>query len=397
LNFLSTRDEKAEGINDDGGSSRADDEDTRRGGESEIGTLRSTHSQVFDASEAEKLALIEQEDKLKRIKTRKMDQFWKGLRKEHEVLVLFGKRGSALSNRRLGASTKNLGTAQTRGVTCPGGMSRGPAMFARDTTSTPKGSTTISSKSSETDEKLMKAAAGRMQAGGTFMSTTEREEKIQELEEYVNMAHRSTVFLTQLLSFLAMAVFFYEESESLFSEVRWNQIRTADNAEAAYLILENVLEGFVQVLLTVPITFSMISLFKQLDDAGTARVLFEMRVATDQAKLLHGIVQTNSVDLRRSIHEVEGLLRIINEKASKRKEDIMVVKYTLNMLKTQLKNVREHQEVVESMALERKIVKHKKNVTNFKDMAGFRNLKVVHKKEIRRRREVEDVLVKLCR
>jgi hypothetical protein len=76
------------------------------------------------------------------------------------------------------------------------------------------------------------------------------------------------------------------------------------------------------------VTWLLITLFKQLDQAGTAKVLFESRVANDQAKLLHGISQDNPVDLRRSIHEVEGLLRIAERSGSvkQRKQDVMVVK-----------------------------------------------------------------------
>jgi hypothetical protein len=405
---------------------------TREGDGGEKEEVKSDHGKVSTirsdsfAEDAEKQALLAQESKLKRFKSRKMEQFWKGLKKEHELLVVFGRRGSALS--KLGTSSRRFSmnqTPPTKGV-----------LFQKETGSMKDSSKSpMSTTSSEIDGQLMKlAAAGR--AGDGEGQKLARKEKIQELEEFVSTAHRSTVLLTQLLSFLAMAVFFYEANESLFSEERWLQIRTANAATATYLILENVMEGIVQVLLTVPITFTMVAIFKQLDQAGTARVLFEMRVATDQAKLLHGIVQSNPVDLRRSIHEVEGLLRIINEKASKRKEDIMVVKYTLNLIKTQLKNVREHQKEQDAKALERKIIKFRSSAKNFKVMAGFRcgersesrreglvlvdmgvlsallrlahsypappcpflhrNIKAAHKVEVKKRREVEDVLVKLC-
>ena len=230
-----------------------------------------------------------------------------------------------------------------------------------------------------------------------MLSIEEREERIQELEEYVNIAHRSTVLLCQMLSFLAMAVFFYEEDESLLSRTRWQEITTADGLTATYLIVENLLEGLVQVLMTAPITFSLVAIFKQLDHAGTAKVLFETRVATDQAKLLHGISQENPVDLRRSIHEVEGLLRIVGKKSSKRKQDVTVVKYTLNLLKTQLANVRSAQRLNDEKHLERKLAEARRKVNDgLSDLSVLRNVKQHHKLSLRHRKEVEDVLVKLC-
>ena len=370
LNFLSTRE----------GDGTAKEE---MKSDNDKSTVRSADS---FAEDAEKQALLAQESKLKRFKSRKMEQFWNGLRKEHELLVVFGRRGSALS--KMGMSSRNLlnPTSPPKG-----------GMYAKEAKASTKSPT--STTSSETDGQLLRLAEARIGGGGGNRiggKNLSKEEKIQELEDYVSSAHRSTVLLTQLLSFLAMAVFFYEENESMFSEDRWLQIRNANASQATYLILENVLEGLVQVLLTVPITFTMVAIFKQLDEAGTARVLFEMRVATDQAKLLHGIVQSNPVDLRRSIHEVEGLLRILNEKASKRKEDVMVVKYTLNLIKTQLKNVRAHQKEQDKNILENKIVKFRSNAKNFSDMSAFKRLKAAHKAETFRRREVEDVLVKLC-
>eukprot|EP00520_Triparma_pacifica_P008787 CAMPEP_0118636156 /NCGR_PEP_ID=MMETSP0785-20121206/2462_1 /TAXON_ID=91992 /ORGANISM="Bolidomonas pacifica, Strain CCMP 1866" /LENGTH=2563 /DNA_ID=CAMNT_0006527243 /DNA_START=9 /DNA_END=7697 /DNA_ORIENTATION=- len=375
LNFLSTREGDTE--NQENSSDDKNTTPSSRGSFTEV---------------AEKQALLAQESKLHAFKSRKMEQFWKGLKKEHEILVAFGRRGSMMHK---GLSTRSLIPKS------PGPTGEGGGMFAKEVNhanthaSKTTTSTAVSSnRSSETDGQLMKFANSRAVQG--VVGETLREEKIQELEEFVSTAHKSTVFLTQLLSFLFMAVFFYEKEESMFSEERWNEITTANNGQAAYLVVEELMEGLIQVLLTVPITFTMVAIFKQLDSAGTARVLFEMRVATDQAKLLHGIAQTNPVDLRRSIHEVEGLLRIINEKSSKRKQDVMVVKYTLNLLKSQLKNVRAHQKEENRKALEKKIIKFRSDAKNFKDMAGFRRIKALHKVEIKRRMEVEDVLVKLC-
>jgi hypothetical protein len=84
----------------------------------------------------------------------------------------------------------------------------------------------------------------------------------------------------------------------------------------------------LQVFLTFPVTVLIVRLFKQLDFHRSAKICFEIRVATDKAKLLHGISQDHPVDLRRSIHEVQGLLRIIersNRSNSKRREDEIVV------------------------------------------------------------------------
>lgn len=157
-----------------------------------------------------------------------------------------------------------------------------------------------------------------------------------------------------------------------------------------------MLEGIVQVLLTFPITFTLVSLFKKLDQAGTAKVLFETRVATDQAKLLHGISQENPVDLRRSIHEVEGLLRIVSKKTSKRKQDITVVKYTLNLLQKQLSNVRSAQKVNDGKALEKKMTNARRGENGLTDLKAMKRIQSEHKLTLKHRAEVEDVLVKLC-
>jgi len=227
-------------------------------------------------------------------------------------------------------------------------------------------------------------------------TSKQKAEALQDLEEYVNVAHRSTVLLCQFLSFLAMAVFFYEEAESLLNRERWDQIRGADTVTGFFLVLENVLEGFVQVILTFPVLTLLTTLFRQLDEAGTAKVLFETRVANDQAKLLHGISQDNPVDLRRSIHEVEGLLRIVGRSKKKSKEDVMVVKYTLELLRAQLQTVREKQKVDNQVLLERQVAAARAKAKTLGDVQAVKDIMCDHKLEIKRRREVEDVLVKMC-
>ena len=174
--------------------------------------------------------------------------FWDGIKKEHEMFAVFG------------SSTRNLKTKSFMSAPTPPG---GPNMMFP--------------KSGPLAKPSLKASTNGSEIGRELLTVAEREERIQELEEYVNIAHRSTVLLCQLLSFLAMAVFFYEENESLLSSERWIEIRSADTLNAFYLIAENVLEGIVQVLLTSPITLSLIALFKRLDQAGTAKVLFETR------------------------------------------------------------------------------------------------------------------------
>jgi hypothetical protein len=124
-----------------------------------------------------------------------------------------------------------------------------------------------------------------------------------------------------------------------------------------------------------------------LNISSNTKILFELKFASNDAKILHGISQDNTVDLRRSIHEVEGLMRIV-EKGSKR-DDVMVVKYTLDLLKTQLKVVREKQNLVSHNHLEREISKCK----TYKER---RDVKRNHAVEVQRRLEVENVLVKMC-
>ncbi|GMH78337.1 hypothetical protein TL16_g07763 [Triparma laevis f. inornata] len=333
--------------------------------------------------QAENAALEEQQSKIDRLKRQKLRMFWDGIKKEHEMFAVFGN-----STRRKIGSFYLSPTPPTAG-----------GLFMKNFESgDPSNPTASSSKSSSKESITESDRLGRALVNKEQLTIKEREERIQELEEYVNIAHRSTVLLCQLLSFLAMAVFFYEEDESLLSETRWEQIKTADGVTATLLIVENLLEGFVQVLMTAPITFSLVAIFKQLDHAGTAKVLFETRVATDQAKLLHGISQENPVDLRRSIHEVEGLLRIVGKKSRGKKKDVTVVKYTLRLLKTQLANVRAAQKLNDEKHLERKLVEARrtKNPDGLSDLAVLRNIKNQHRVSLQHRSEVEDVLVKLC-
>ena len=309
----------------------------------------------FLLHKAETMANNEQNERLKRFRGDRMGQFWKGIKKEHELFVVFGTRKSSI-----------VSTATGKG-----------AMFKGESIK----QLTVSSESRSSGDS---PAFGGSQGGGL-------DDSLADLEEYVNIAHRSTVLLCQFLSFLAMAIFFFEADESLLSGERWDEIGRASTGRAMYLFSENLLEGFVQVILTFPVTWLLMTLFKQLDEAGTAKILFETRVATDQAKLLHGISQDNPVDLRRSIHEVEGLLRIVTTTTHKqKKEDIMVVKYTLGLLKMQLKDTRRKQQEEDNAMLKRKVAEERKAG------AWFGVARNEHFAELKRREEVEDVLVKMC-
>ncbi|GMI27446.1 hypothetical protein TeGR_g8763, partial [Tetraparma gracilis] len=349
---------------------------------------------------AEQAAAVEQEEKLKRFRKNKMAQFWNGIKQEHDFFVVFSGNGGGRRRSTATNNGKNATPASTLFSSAPSDKKTSSAATTKRSTTSSSGGeggggseprrSSILTGVESMQQKLDTAEAHRAEA--------HRAEALQDLEEYVNIAHRSTVLLCQFLSFLAMAVFFYEEDESLLSGARWDEIGRADTGKGMRLVSENILEGFVQVLLTFPVTWLLITLFKQLDQAGTAKVLFESRVANDQAKLLHGISQDNPVDLRRSIHEVEGLLRIAERSGSvkQRKQDVMVVKYTLDLLKKQLLRVRQNEKMESDLAMERIVAAARSKAKSLSDVQLLKDIRTAHKLELRRRREVEDVLVKMC-
>jgi len=338
------------------------------------GSGGSDDSDFNSPQRAEQAAFEILEQKLYRMKNKKMNQFWKGVRKEHEVMVVLNRKRKSQPSLR-GSVAFSGGGGVNNNID-----SNSSPNFASFRRALPEANETLTSPTdiaSDTD------------VSGNQIKLLENDMNTDEAEEFISTAHHATVLLCQLLSFLAIAVFFFEEDESLFRQQRWDQFSNASKSEVMSILMENLYEGFFQVLLTAPITFFLLRLFRQLDKAGTARELFEIRVATDRAKLLHGISQENPVDLRRSIHEVEGLLRIIGTKG-KRKQDRMVVKYTLKLLRDQLGRVKSKQLQQDEIVLIERLDRSRNK----------REAKIVlarHKQQIRRRQEVEDILVKLCR
>jgi len=301
---------------------------------------------------AEQAAFEIMEQKLFRMKNRKMNQFWKGLRKEHEVMVVLNrKRRSVISTGSKKPQLKRSGSGGSSGSGHLSGFSvdlaAGLTNSSTRTDSPVGGQHKYDNDDSDSGKDRLVTDLGN-NSSTDLSDENDREQQIMELsdrlgrdesEEFISTAHHATVVLCQLLSFLAIAVFFFEEEESLFRSARWSQFNNADRSEAFMILVENFAEGLFQVVLCGPFTFFLLRLFTQLDQAGSARELFETRVATDRAKLLHGISQENPVDLRRSIHEVEGLLRILGKgkiPGGKGKQDRMVVKYTLNLLRQQV-------------------------------------------------------------
>jgi hypothetical protein len=202
-----------------------------------------------------------------------------------------------------------------------------------------------------------------------------------------------------------MATFWFEKSESLLRAGRWGEMDDSVG-KSSLLLAENIVEGLVQVLLCFPITVLLIRLFAKLDEKQTARALFETRVATDRAKLLHGISQENPVDIRRSIYECEGLLRIVKREQQKwaggwgggkwakgplwgDRANVEAVEYTLGLLRKQLANIREKQREEDHNVLESMLVEASGDVHR----SGI--IRAVSK-EAQERKRVEDVLVRLC-
>jgi len=324
-----------------------------------------------------------QEEKLKRLTQNKRQEFWKGLKKEHELLGVFSQSYRTMRTR----------SGSTEGRARMNSSAFGGSFRLRENSNGE--STSMSSRT------ILQPGSGDMVGDRESMGEGGGEEGEEghgysaEVEEVVSIPHKATVLLCELLSFLAMAVFFYEKSESLLGKERWDEM---DNSvqHTSLLLAENIVEGFVQVLLSFPVTIMLIRLFSKLDQKETAHALFETRVATDRARLLHGISQENPIDIRRSIYECEGLLRIVRRKerggifgTKGTKGNIEAVEYTLGLLKKQLGNIRRNQIEEDEKVLEGMMV----GVTSEHHRRG---LVRAFEKEALERKRVEDVLVRLC-
>jgi hypothetical protein len=335
-----------------------------------------------EMSNFESRAYRAQEEKLKRMKSNKRQEFWRGMKKEHEMLQVFSRSFRRLPTANSVGSRERL---QTEDIENRSPAESDSAQRYVDTRQVSSRMNSRSSNSSLEEED-----------GGTSA----------EVEEMHAVHRKATVLLCELLSFLAMAVFFFEHSESLLGKERWNEMNQGSE-HTTMLLLENFEEAFLQVFITLPVTISLIHMFKKLDKKETAHALFESRVATNRARLLHGIDQENPVDIRRAIYECEGLLRI-----AKRKERTggwrnqkcgdpgttswatngtksEAVEYTLIVLRKQLENIRRNQKADDLRVLEKMIGAAQKETHK-------RGLVLSFGRVAAERQNVEDMLLKLA-
>ena len=224
---------------------------------------------------AEDTALLVQETKLKQLRTNRLGQFVKGMKKEHEVIYFLQPRskGFSHSSRMLMEQVENSPVAGIK----------------------PSSTRRLGGFDEEQNKK---------NAQHTIMSSLESTslEPIVEDDEYSSPAHRATLLLCQVVTFLGLAVFFFNDQQSFIDPRLWSSILSADPINAINTIIGQIFQGIAQVLMTLPITFCLAEVFKQLDNSRTARMLFETRVATNRSKfLISGISQNNAVGKRSEI------------------------------------------------------------------------------------------------
>ena len=215
-----------------------------------------------------------------------------------------------------------------------------------------------------------------------------------EDEDFSSSAHRATLLLCQMLTFLSIAAFFFQTHQSLIDGSLWASMIRANGTVAGNSILGQLFQNVFQVIFTLPITYFLSEVFKRLDASRSARMLFETRVAANTSKfIISGISQENAVDLRRSIYEVEGLLRIVKEASSNKAEDTKVVELHLRLLRSQLLRVRRERAKIDEKEMEAKIDACK--VAGKYSYGEFKKIRGQHIESRKKAREVEDILVKL--